>query len=299
MGESKLTITRRDFIKGAGATAVGMAIGLPALAQEVVKEPAKSRVVLVRYKDAVGGDGKINGAIIQQMLDDAVTALFDNDDPVACWKRIIKPDDIVGIKSNVWAYLPTPPEVEQAIKKRVMDAGVPEKNIGIDDRGVLYHPIFKKATALINTRPMRTHAWSGVGSLIKNYIMFDPNPQDYHPDSCATLGSLWNLPVVKGKTRLNVLVMLTPLFHGVGWHHFNPKYVWPYRGLIVGADPVAVDAIGLQILRARRREYFGKDSPINPPPHHIMLADKKYHLGTSDLKRIELVRLGWEEGVLI
>jgi hypothetical protein len=60
------------------------------------------------------------------------------------------------------------------------------------------------ATALINARPMRSHHWAGVGSLIKNYIMFIPEPISIHPDSCADLASIWDLPVVKGKTRLKV-----------------------------------------------------------------------------------------------
>ncbi|NIS65945.1 MAG: hypothetical protein GTO05_12470, partial [Gemmatimonadales bacterium] len=92
------------------------------------------------------------------------------------WKAIIQPDDIVGIKTNVWAYLPTPREVERAIQRGVRDAEVPATNIGIGDRNVLRQRIFRRTTALINSRPMRTHAWSGVGSLIKNYIMFVNRP---------------------------------------------------------------------------------------------------------------------------
>jgi hypothetical protein len=292
-------LTRRDFIKEAGCAAVGAAISLPALAEEVARPTAKTRVVLVRDENAIDSKGKINGEVIQQMLDQAVTTLFDNKDPATCWKKIVKPDDILGIKSNVWHYLPTTTEVEQAIKRRVIDAGVAEENIGIDDRGVLRNPIFKKATALINARPMRTHAWSGVGSLIKNYIMFSPDPTEYHGNSCASLGALWNLPIVKGKTRLNILVLLTPLFYGIGPHHFDRTYTWPYNGLLVGTDPVAVDSIGLRLFQAKRRAYFGEDKPIKPTAHHIALADKKYNLGTSDLNKIELIKLGWREGILI
>ncbi len=299
MAHSDKTLTRRDFIKDASCAAVGLAIGLPVVAQEITKQPPETKVVLVRHKDVVGNDGKVNGEIVQQMLDQAITALFDAEDPVKCWKQVLKQNDIVGIKTNEWGYLPTPPEVEQAIKARVKDVGVPEKNIGIDDRQVQHNPIFKNATALINTRPLRTHAWSGVGSLIKNYIMFSPDPPKYHPDSCADLGALWQLPIVKGKTRLNILVLLTPLFHGKGWHHFDPTYVWPYKGLLVGTDPVALDAIGLHIFQAKRRAYFGEERPLSPPAHHIVVADKKYKLGTSDLKKIQLTKLGWKEDILI
>jgi hypothetical protein len=138
-----------------------------------------------------------------------------------------------------------------------------------------------------------------VGTLIKNYIMFVDKPQSYHPDSCADLAKIWKLPNVEGKTRLNILVALTPLFHGVGPHHYNSEYVWAYNGLLVGFDPVAVDATGVRILNAKRTEFFGEDRPINPPPKHVYLADTRHHLGTADPDKIELVRLGWSQGALI
>lgn len=292
-------ITRRDFVKGVSGAAVGVALGLPTLAEEFIYSGDKSRVVLIRDKNAVDAKGNINGEIIQSMLDQAVMKLLDKSDPVECFKSLVRPSDIVGIKSNVWEPLPTTTQVEQAIKRRLMDAGVAEKNIGIDDRGVLKNPIFQNATALINARPMRTHAWAGVGSLVKNYIMFAPNPPDYHDNSCASLATLWDLPLVKGKTRLNVLVLLTPLFHGVGPHHFDTTYVWTYGGLAVGIDPVAVDSIGLRLFQAKRNEYFGQDKPIKPAAHHIAFADTRYKLGTADPSKIELIKLGWKQGALI
>jgi hypothetical protein len=32
---------------------------------------------------------------------------------------------------------------------------------------------------------------------------------------------------------------------------------------------------------------------------HIMVADKMYHLGVSDLSRIQLIKLGWADELLI
>jgi hypothetical protein len=300
MKKSNRAITRRDFLKGAGATALGVAtLGLPVLADNTTGETTKSRIVLVRNQKAVADDGTISGEIIQEMLDEAMLTLMDKKEISACWKEIIDPEDRVGIKNNVWRYLPTTTQVEQAIKKRIMDVGVPEDKIGIDDRGVLYNSRFTEATALINARPMRTHAWSGVGSLIKNYIMFVDRPDMYHGNACADLGAIWNLPIVKGKTRLNVLVMLTPQFHNAGPHHFDKEYTWDYGGLIVGTDPVACDTIGLKIIQAKRKLYFKDDRPIKPVAHHIMLADTRHHLGTSDLEKIDLIQLGWKEDSLL
>lgn len=136
--------------------------------------------------------------------------------------------------------------------------GVSEEHLSIRDRGLLDDPIFTEGTALINVRPMRTHDWSGVGSLIKNYITFVRKPSQFHPDTCADLATLWKLPFVEGKTRLNILVMMTPLFNGVGPHHYNKKYTWEYKGLLVGFDPVAVDSVGIRILQEKRRDFLKK-----------------------------------------
>jgi len=146
---------------------------------------------------------------------------------------------------------------------------------------------------------MRAHHWSGVGTLIKNYIMFIPDPDNYHGDSCATLASIWEKPHVKGRTRLNVLGMLTPQFHAVGPHNFNPKYVWSYYGFLVGFDPVAVDATGLRIIQAKRQEFFGEERPLSPPAKHIFTADTQYHLGTADPNKIELVKIGYDQDIFI
>ena len=289
----KKIITRRDFMRGSTCAVLGMALGIPQ------RQTKKTRVVLIRHRDAVDENARFNEKIIQQMLDDAVMALFDQDNPVKSFKMLAKPDDMVGIKSNVWAYIPTPKELENAIERRLIDAGVNKENISIDDRGVLKNPIFQKSTALINVRPMRIHYLAGFSGCLKNYITFTKRYSDYHPNNCADLALLFRLPHVKGKTRLNILSVLTPQFHARGPHHFNRRYVWNYKGLLVGTDPVAVDAVGLEIMKAKRREQFGKNREMPGVPRHVEIADVKHGLGTSDLNKIDLVKLGWEEDILI
>jgi hypothetical protein len=256
-------------------------------------------VVLIRDQRVLDGDGHADANVLHEMLNRGVTELLEAPTPAAAWRRLIRPEDIVGLKSNVWGKLPTPPALEEAIRQEVLAVGVDGKRFSIDDRGVRRNPVFKKATALINVRPMRTHHWSGLGTCLKNVIMFVPNPPDYHDDACAPLGALWQLPEIEGKVRLNILVMLTPQFHGVGPHSFSPRFTWPYYGLIIGTDPVAVDATGAQIMTAKRRDYFETERPFTPPPHHIQYADARYGLGNADPEKIDLVRLGWQEDSLI
>jgi hypothetical protein len=290
-------MTRRDFLRLAAGTAAaaGLGSGVP----EDARAEATAKVVLIRHAEAVGEQGKMNGEVIQSMLDEAVKTLAGLPDPRAAWQQLVKPSDIVGIKSNSWERLPTPKELEAAIQRRVLDAGVTEKRVDIDDRGVLRNPVFLDATALINVRPLRTHHWAGVGTCLKNYIQFVPDRPAYHPDGCAALGKIWTFPIVRGKTRLNVLSALTPQFYGRGANFFDRRYVWPYKGLIVGTDPVAVDAVGAHLLRTKRTAFFGEDRALDVTPHHITVADKEYRLGVSDLGRIQLLKLGWTEDGLI
>jgi len=293
----KTIITRRDFLRIGAAAAVGGIIGIPRTATAAAA--GKSRVILIRNKDVIGASGSIQAEVLEQMLDQAVMTLLGTPDPITAWQQLVKPEDVVGIKSNMWYYLPTPRSLEAAIQGRLLQAGVKKENISADDRGVLSNPVFQRATALINTRPMRTHYWSGLGTLLKNYIMFTPRPSDYHDNACERLGALWHFPQVKGKTRLNILVMLTPQFHGVGPHSFSKEHIWNYCGLIVSTDPVSADATGATIIQKKRDDFFGARKPISPPLNHITAADTRFGLGNSRPEMIEIIKLGWEDGILI
>jgi len=301
MVEGKKVITRRDFIRTGSCVAVGSLVGLPVLGRAGEKEadPKKSRVVLIRNEEVLDRRGIIRSGVLEEMLDRAVSTLAGAPDAPSAWSHLFRAGDVVGVKSNAWYHLPTPPSLESAILRRLAGAGMAEANMAVDDRGVRDNPVFKRATALINVRPMRTHHWSGLGTLLKNYIMFVPAPFMYHSNACANLGAIWQTGWVQGKTRLNILVLLTPLFHGVGPHHFSRQHTWNYCGLIVSADPVAADATGARIIQAKRDAFFGEERPISPPPRHIAVADTRFKLGNSNPDRIELIKLGWDKDILI
>ena len=288
-------LTRRDFLKGTTALLFGTSL---ASSQEQAA-PKKSRVVLIRSREVLDENSTVNPDVLQSMLDESVARLLDEPDGVKAFRRLVKPGETVGIKTNVWSYLPTPPELEAAIKTRLVDAGVSPDKIGLDDHTVRTNPLFVNATSLINVRPCRTHYLAGMSGCLKNYIMFAESQEAYHPDSCADLGALFKLPQVQGKTRLNILCVLTPQFHGRGPHHFSRRFVWNYKGLIVGLDPVAVDATGLRLIMAKRRQGLGPAQELPPVPKHIQLADTRHGIGTSDIGSIELVKLGWDEEILI
>ena len=296
MGDNKLN--RRDFFSvGTGAAAAGL-LGGRAGADQGDKPPT-SKVVLIRDREVLDEEGKADPKDLHRMLNDGVAELVGEKDAAAGWRQLFSPSDVVGIKSNEWGRLPTPAALEEAMRIELERVGVAPADIAVDDRKVKSNPVFQRATAFINTRPMRTHDWSGLGTCIKNLITFTERYPDYHGDACAPLGSIWLRPEIKGKVRLNVLVMLTPQFHSTGPHSFSQEFIWPYGGLILGVDPVAVDATGARIIEAKRKLYFGDDRPMRPPPHHIQIAETQYGIGVADPDRIEITRLGWMEDALI
>ena len=75
--------------------------------------------------------------------------------------------------------------------------------------------------------------------------------------------------------------------------------MWPYKGIIAGKDPVAVDSVGLELIKAKRKQHFGREIKFETIPKHIRMADVKHNLGTSDLNQIKLIKLGWQEDILI
>jgi hypothetical protein len=309
----KKNLTRRDVLKtgavGGAAVALGCGMCAPIPAQgpkgsaSLPKSTAAdvSRVVLIRDEKVLDAEGNVSAPVIAAMLDQGVTALLGETDADKAWARLLKPGDVLGIKSNWWKFLRTPPELEDAIRTRALKVGIKPEDIAVDDQSAFEHPVFKRATALVNARPLRTHHWSGIGSCMKNYITFEPflSRSRWHDDSCANLAGLWEMPLVKGKTRLCIQVVLTPLFHGKGPSHFQAEYTWDYKGLLLGQDPVAVDATAVRLLEAKRQDYFKQEMPFYVPPKHVQVAASKYGLGIADPARIELVKLGWGEGALI
>jgi len=312
MSDDERNLTRRDFLRRAASAVAAAAVGLPVASCRAAREearlaqapatpaqaeaPARASVVLVRDEAAVGEGNAINFDVVGRMLDDAVTALLGTQDAASAWAQLVKAEDLVGIKSNEWGNLRTPPEVEQILRARVLAAGVPADRVRVTDRQA--RQMLADCTALINCRPARAHHWAGMGGCIKNYIVFSDNPSQYHPDACDTLATVWDLFGVKKKTRLNILLLLTPQFYARGPHNFDAQYLWPYRGILVSQDPVAVDALGAHLLRTKREAHFGEEQPITPTTH-IASAETRYGLGVADLTRIDLTRLGWEAEALI
>jgi uncharacterized protein (DUF362 family) len=127
--------SRRDFLKqaAAGAVVLGAESGR-VLAQE--GHAGKSKVVVARDLGVRKSDNSLDAQRVAKLLDKAMMAYAGGSNPVAPWKRIVKPGEKVCIKVNTIAGpgLSTNLVLVQAVCERLQQAGVKAGDIIVWDR---------------------------------------------------------------------------------------------------------------------------------------------------------------------
>ncbi|MGD8883288.1 MAG: DUF362 domain-containing protein [Desulfobacterales bacterium] len=294
MENNSKRLTRRDFIRGTvGATLAVSVLGLP-WAKGSEAAGTSSIVTVVRDKNVMDATFKVDSKILKNMLDQTVLRLTGKAKIKEAWAELIRPDDIVGLVPTPHLN-PTHPELVDVVKMSLIEAvGISEKNI-IMAQGGKRKP--GRCTALICMPALKGHWLTGIGTVIKNYIMYSGRPSRYHQENSAKLGEIWMIPEVKGKTRLVLVDAIHPLCDK--GPQPDPRYKWAYNGLLAGTDPVAVETVCLRILTQKRHALRGEPWPISPPPICVAAADKAYGLGTSKMENIKIVQYGWEEDLLL
>jgi len=301
MEDKKHILTRRDFIRGTiGATLGYSVLGLkwPAAAEEQdanSKSPARSSVVtIVRDEHVMDASMNVDTAILKTMFEQTLTRTAGKNRPKDAWLSLVKPDDVVGLVTTP-ALNPTNKDLIEIVKMSLEEAGIPQDHIVMAQSRSTDK--VKACSALISMPALKAHWLTGIGTVIKNYITFSGNPRAYHGAGSAKLGEIWNLPDVKGKTKLVLVDALYPLCDK--GPQVDPKYKWPYNGLIAGFDPVAVETVCLKIITAKRHAIKGEPWPLSPPPICVEAADKVYGLGTSRMEEIKIVHYGWDKDLLV
>ena len=292
MSDESTAVTRRDFVRGTvGAAVAASLLGTPLESQAA---PAiKSFVALVRNQGALNSSNQVNELVLGDMLTQVLHSVTGKADEASAWRALVKIDDIVGLVHTDHLNK-THPELVEAVKRSLKLAGIPEKNIwtvqGSPEK-------VKQCSALISLPALKAHWLTGIGTVFKNYICFNGSPSSYHDANNGKLGEIWNMPHVKGKTKLVLVDALRPLCDK--GPQPDPRYMWPYRGLIASIDPVAVESVCLKIIMQKRQALRGEPWPLSPPPMVVEMADKQYGLGTSKLEEIQINRIGWMEDVLV
>ena len=140
-------------------------------------------------------------------------------------------------------------------------------------------------SALINMPVLKTHTTTGITGALKNHYGSIDNPRQYHGSHGTNPGiaEINAIPVIREKERLVVFDALLGVYNGgPTWQR---QFIWPYGGLLVGTDPVAIDAIALKILD-EKRQAEGMGSLVREALS--LDAAEALGLGTRNLDQIEL-----------
>jgi len=286
-------VTRRDFVRGTAGAAMGVSLFGVGWAEQATREPRSATVILVRDQRALSAGHKVDVGVLREMLAETVTRVTGKANARDAWRALVTPEDLIGLVPTPHLN-PTHQEVVAAVRTALVDAGIPADRIRLAQGG----PEKAEAcTALISLPALKAHWLTGIGTVLKNYIMYSGHPSHYHDENNDRLGEIWLKPHVKGKTRLVLVDALRPLCDK--GPQPDPRYLWDYKGLIAGTDPVAVEAVCLKIITAKREALRGEPWPLSPPPLCVQMADKRYGLGTCKMDEIRLERAGWAEGALV
>jgi uncharacterized protein (DUF362 family) len=131
--------SRRDFLKkcltGAAVLRASGRMGLLAAAEQGAAL-AKSRVVIARDAMLRGMGTTVDSRRMLSLLDRAMQALFDCDNPIETWKKLVRPGETVGLKVNALGGrgLSSNLQLVEAICERLQEAGIKANDIVVWDR---------------------------------------------------------------------------------------------------------------------------------------------------------------------
>ena len=143
-------------------------------------------------------------------------------------------------------------------------------------------------TVFINVPLMKTHRNAGMTCSLKNHYGSIDNPGDFHPNSCTNPGiaEVNAIPVIRKKQRLIVCDALLGVYEG--GPNWRRQYIWPYGGILLGTDPVALDYTAMKILDEQRRA-MGLP-PLEPRVEYLKLAEQ-FGLGTCQPEKIDFIKI--------
>lgn len=155
---------------------------------------------------------------------------------------------------------------------------------------------FTEATCVINFALIKDHSICGFTGALKNITHgCNINPHDFHAHTASPqIALLYSQDVVKTRVRLSILDGFKVMAHG-GPKFNSPQHVKVHGAVYVSSDPVALDAVGHDIVEKARAEYGLKplaqdvngNNPKGRHPTYIQAA-QDLGLGVADLANIKV-----------
>jgi uncharacterized protein (DUF362 family) len=235
-----MTPTRREFLQRSAAALTGAAL---AGGDAWAAPTQKSRVVIARDA-ALRRGASLDAGPVLKLLDRAMQAFYGVDTPVGAWSKLVRPNEVVGLKVNCLGGrgLSTHVVLVEAICERLQHAGVPAQNIVIWDRlnsdletgGFTIAERGRGVRCLGNDSTGygdELETFGSVGSLVSNTLT-------------RTCDVVINLPVLKDHGITGTTAALKNMFGAI----HNPNKYHPN-----GGDPYIADVNMLPSIRRKVR----------------------------------------------
>ncbi len=329
---TRRSFLKQSFLLGSTLAALklddGSAVALPSASAE----GGNSRVVIARDAKIRSTGTGFDSARVGQLLDRALQASFDCDSPIEAWKKVVRPGEVVGLKVNCLGGRgnATHLELVEAITERLRQAGITEiviwerqnsdlerarfkiaehgsglRCFGNDVLGfgddlatfgkagsLLCRTLTQVCDAVINLPVLKDHGIAGVTLALKSMFGAIHNPNKYHSDAGNPyVADVYAFAPIRQKVRLHICDGLNAQYDG--GPSFMPQWMWPFNGLLVSRDPVALDYVGWKIIEKKRLEVGAPTlrEEKREPAYIATAADAEHRLGTCDPLRIERVEI--------
>lgn len=289
---------------------------------------APSKVLRTHHAGAWDGESLVPEAL-REMLDASITKLTGLDSAKDAWSALFGADERVAIKVNafrnglIWTHVP----LVMAVTDALQEAGVPAENIVIFDywtseletagfpvnkdgpgvrcygtdeqytrdweiggRTLGLSDVLLSCDALINMPVLKSHMITGITFAMKNHYGTIPNPGSFHASIGQRMAELNALPPIKDRTRLIVGDVLTAC---VRYRNSYPYWEsdWTGDSILMSFDPVAHDAVGLDILSRLRTEVGSSPDPLIGMATPCLEAAVNAGLGTDDPENMDLIEV--------
>lgn len=176
---------------------------------------------------------------------------------------------------------------------------------GTDHRGVGYSPdlvsrgkvggllsklLVDYCETIINIPVLKDHGIAGITCALKNHYGSIHNPNKYHDNACDPyIADLNSLEQIRSKQRLIVVDALKIQYHGGPAYH--PRWAADYGAILLGNDPVAIDALGYRVIEdLRKGSGLETLKGTRREPIYINRASE-YGLGEAKAEKIDFVKL--------
>ena len=169
------------------------------------------------------------------------------------------------------------------------DATMDWRDIPGTQRHTKFVRALTESTALINFALVKDHSICGYTGALKNMTHgCSVNPQDFHDHHASPqIAILSAQDVLRTRLRLCIIDGFKLMAHG-GPLYKHPEYVMPHEAVYASTDPVALDAIGWDVVEKARAKFGLKSLTDEGRPPAYIRAAADLGVGIADPSKITL-----------